>query len=111
MNYRSAPGLLSKRKPIEYTLRGKVLQVICQEYNVTMDSLQSKCRKRDIVEPRQVACYLLRKYAHMTSTAIAKEFLRDHTTVLIAEQAVKAHMAFEDSYRERVLMIVQKIFS
>lgn len=111
MNYLNAPGLIHRKKPVLDSIKIKVLEVVCLEYGVTVKELQSKSRKHEIVEPRQIACYLLRKFAHMSCIAVGKEFFRDHTTVLVAEQAVKDHMAYEEGYRERVSRIIEKIFT
>jgi chromosomal replication initiator protein len=69
-----------------YSSRGvtppAILLAVARYYGVNADDLKSKSRHKQIVEPRQMAMYLLREDAHLSTPEIGRLLNRDHTTVL-----------------------------
>jgi chromosomal replication initiator protein len=59
-----------------------ILLAVARYYGVNADDLKSKSRHKQIVEPRQMAMYLLREDAHLSTPEIGRLLNRDHTTVL-----------------------------
>jgi len=112
MNYRVAPGVIGKMEisRLEAT-KEMILRAVCREYEVTIPQLTAKSRKRKVVEPRHVACYLLRKYAHWVWEEIGTEFNRDHTTAMNAYRAVQDRMDTEPEFKARIEKLIPKIFS
>jgi chromosomal replication initiator protein len=69
----------------------------------TPELLHSKRRTRALVEPRQVAMYLCREVLGMTLHDIGAVFGgRDHSTVIHAVDRVKARVASEPQFAQRV---------
>jgi chromosomal replication initiator protein len=69
----------------------------------TPELLHSKRRTRALVEPRQVAMYLCREVLGMTLHDIGTVFGgRDHSTVIHAVDRVKARVAAEAHFAQRV---------
>lgn len=64
--------------------------------------LQTKCRKRKLVFPRQMIMYFLTEYTDMTYKQIADIFNRDHTTVIHSKDTIKDLMHSDDKVRARV---------
>ena len=64
----------------------KVRDAVCEYFNISSDTLQSPCRKRQIVQARQIAMYLCRSFIPSISLAsIGAEIGgKDHATVLHA---------------------------
>lgn len=63
----------------------RVMEVICEHFNLRMEDLKSSKRSRDIAYPRQIAMYLSRKLTDDSLNRIGTEFGgRDHSTVLHA---------------------------
>lgn len=61
----------------------KIMEVICNEYNVTPEEVKSQRRSQDLVIPRHMFMYLCRHIIDMTYDEIAKFLERkDHTTVM-----------------------------
>lgn len=61
----------------------KIMEVICNEYNVTPEEIKSQRRSQDLVIPRHMFMYLCRHIIDMTYDEIAKFLERkDHTTVM-----------------------------
>ncbi|MGD9901482.1 MAG: chromosomal replication initiator protein DnaA [Spirochaetales bacterium] len=60
-----------------------ILEKVCKYYNVTTDDLIGKSKKKEVVEPRQVATYIITELMDLPLASIGKIFNgRDHTTVI-----------------------------
>ena len=65
-----------------------VLDASASYYGLTMDSLKSSGRAREVVIPRQVAMYLIRELTNHSLPEIGQFFGRDHSTILYSIQKV-----------------------
>ncbi|MCT4665913.1 MAG: chromosomal replication initiator protein DnaA [Flavobacteriales bacterium] len=84
--------------------------IVCEHYNVSMDALQSKTRKRPIVQARQVAMFLAKKYTKNSLVKIGKEIGgRDHATVLHALKTVKNLMDIDKSFNNDIGSLERKL--
>ena len=61
-----------------------ILGMVAETYGIDVGALQEKTRQRYIVEPRQIAMYLLRRYTNMSYTWIGFYFMLNHATVIHA---------------------------
>jgi len=82
-----------------------ILDTVCNHYHVSATAVNSKSRKRDLVEARQVSMYLAQKYTKMTASRIGKLVGgRDHSTVIHScsqvERRLKADNVFRDELRD-----------
>ena len=76
---------------------------VCKHFNVKQKELQSKSRKQNIVQARQVAMFLYHKYTEVTYTQIGRDFgKRDHSTVLHACNQVARRMSVDKNYRKDI---------
>jgi chromosomal replication initiator protein len=71
-------------------------------YGINADELKGKSRHKRIVGPRQMAMYLLREDAHLSTPDIGRLLNRDHTTVLHALKQVVADIARDGPCRAAV---------
>jgi chromosomal replication initiator protein len=63
---------------------------VCEYYGLTNNRLREKTRKQEIVEARQVAMYLVKKYTKSSLKSIGLQFGgRDHSTVIHALSTVE----------------------
>ena len=68
----------------------QILNKVCDYYGIKPDLLQSRSRKREIVQARQVAMYFSKNMTNSSLSAIGSVIGgRDHATVLHACKAVK----------------------
>ncbi len=101
MTYFVYPGI--KRKPIippkalplpeQKRIANNIITAICKYLNVEVYDLFKKGRKENIVICRQISMYLMRKYAGMSFSEIARMFDKDHTTILWAYKQVSKQIA------------------
>lgn len=95
-------GVLSGGEAPEITpalIRERVAQV----FGVTVESMSSKKRTKEVTMPRQVAMYLIRELLDLPLVEIGKLFGgRDHSTVIHSIQKVEEDLAGDDAFHARV---------
>lgn len=89
----------------------KLLKIVTQFFNITIQDILSPKRSRDLVLPRQIAMYLMRSELSMSYPQIGR-FLngKDHTTVMHGYNLINREIARNDSLREQVNLIKEKMF-
>lgn len=67
-----------------------IQKLVCEYFKVPIELVQSRTRKRDIVQARQVAMYFAKKYTKASLSSIGTQIgNRDHATVLHACKTVR----------------------
>ena len=83
---------------------------IAKYYKINGEELQGKSRKRDIVEVRQIAIYLCKKYTASSLKEIGQSFgKRDHSTVLYANRKVKSLILSNKEYNITLQKIIKDL--
>lgn len=99
----------SKKKCVQ---NKNVIDVISEFYEVDKNELISKGRKKEVVHPRQIAMYLLRKELNMSYPGIGKYFSgRDHTTALHAYEKIRKEIEKDERLREEIGFLKEKLYS
>ena len=81
----------------------KVQRAVCDYFNITLDTLLSKTRKRQIVQARQIAMYLSRNLINCSLSTIGAEIGgKDHATVLHACSTVGDLMSTDKTFKQYV---------
>jgi chromosomal replication initiator protein len=98
------------------TFREKTLSIsdiqekVCDYYKLSVNEIQTKSRKRDVVQARQIAMYLARKYTKSSLTVIGEQIgNRDHATVLHAVKTVMDLCETDREIRESVSTIEKEL--
>ncbi|MCM1546054.1 MAG: chromosomal replication initiator protein DnaA [Clostridiales bacterium] len=74
-----------------------VINAVCGFYKVTKSELIGKCKKKELVLPRQVCCYLMCELLSLPLMSIGKELGdRNHTTILYSRDKVEGMIAVSD---------------
>ena len=80
-----------------------IQEIVCKFYNIEASALQSACRKREIVQARQVSMYLSKTHTEMSLAQIGTLLgKKNHATVLHACKTVKEQMEVDKSFRDEV---------
>jgi chromosomal replication initiation ATPase DnaA len=96
---------MTNEKKLEY-----ILNAVAEEWGVTVAQIQSKSRKREYVEPRQIYCKLAKKFTEMPFAAIGQTLEgRDHTTVLYSIQTINDLIETEPYLQRRFGLIYFKL--
>ena len=74
-----------------------IINAVTGFYKVTKSELIGKCKKKELVLPRQVCCYLMCELLSLPLMSIGKELGdRNHTTILYSRDKVEGMIAVSD---------------
>lgn len=89
----------------------ELIKVVAEFYGINIGEITGKCRKQEIVAPRQVIMYLLREDLNSSFPHIAQELGgRDHTTAMHAHNKISVEIKTNDRLRQEVELIRQKMY-
>jgi chromosomal replication initiator protein len=87
-----------------------IQKTVCEYFEVPIDKLKEKTRKRNIVQARQLSMYLAKNYTKNSLKVIGKHFGgRDHSTVIHSCQMVKNLIDTDEGFKESVKELEKKI--
>ncbi|MDR2118104.1 MAG: chromosomal replication initiator protein DnaA [Tannerellaceae bacterium] len=96
-----------EKKPVSIQT---IQEVVCSYFNLEPLALQASTRKREIVQARQIAMYLSRKYTDCSLSHIGKVIgKKDHATVLHSIMSVKNQIETNKLYRTNVEEMESKL--
>lgn len=96
---------ISKEITIEY-----ITKLVADHYDVEMNKIQGKTRKRSVVIARQLSMYLAKNLTNKSLKAIGANFGgRDHSTVIYSCQAVKNMLDTDTMFKSTVKELEKKI--
>jgi len=88
-----------------------LLKTVAEFYDINIPELTGKCRKKEIVEPRQIIMFLLREDLNYSFPHIAQELGgRDHTTAIHAHKKIAFGLKMDDRLRQEIELIRQKMY-
>ncbi|MBR4119271.1 MAG: chromosomal replication initiator protein DnaA [Bacteroidales bacterium] len=80
-----------------------IKEKVCAFYNMDVQLLQAKCRKREIVQARQISMYLSKKYTESSLQRIGAELgKKDHATVLHACKTISDLIEIDKTIKSNV---------
>lgn len=87
-----------------------ILKAVAEFYNISLETMTSSNRRKEIVEPRQVAMYLLREISDLSYPYIGEKLGRDHTTAIHAYEKINQEVNRNPSLNQKILTIRDMIF-
>jgi len=98
--------------PFDVANYKKIIETVAKFYNLEEKNLFEATRKKEIVKPRQIAMFLLRKELKYSFPAIARKFGgKDHTTAIYAYKKIEQENEENDKLTEELNLIKQRIYS
>ncbi len=83
-----------------------IVEKVCNHYNVTTASINTRSRKKDFVMARQVSMYLAAKHTKMPASRIGKLVgNRDHSTVIHSCNQVEKRLKVDKAFSEEISSI------
>ncbi len=81
----------------------EIIDCTCRYFNVSKDDVVGKKKNKEVVEPRQIAIYLINDLMTLPLTSIGQIFGgREHTTVMHARDKISAAVAADTKIRTAV---------
>ncbi len=76
---------------------------VAKAHGLTVKEMDHQRRDQRLAAPRQIAMYLATELTDNSLPQIAREFIKkDHTTIMYARDKVKAQMAVDEVYRNKI---------
>ena len=88
----------------------QILKAVADFFNISVDDLMSHNRRKEVVEPRQIAIYLLRDISELSYPYIGEKLGRDHTTAIHSYEKINQEINRDPSLNQKILMIKDLIY-
>src|SRR3989338_3281077 len=89
----------------------KIIEVVADFYNVSVEDLLKQSRKKEYVNPRQIAMFIIRRELETSLPSIGEFFGgRDHTTVIHAVDKIERHMKERNSLKQEIDLIKDRLY-
>ncbi len=100
------------RSPIASVSVNKITKAVTDFYDISEKDITSSSRRREIVKPRNIIIYFMRKELEYSFPYIGKKMGgRDHTTIMHSYQKIEKELISNEEIREELSLIKQTIFS
>ena len=98
--------------PFDVANYKKLIETVAKFYNLEEKNLFDPTRRKEIVKPRQIAMFFLRKELKYSFPAIARKFGgKDHTTAIYAYKKILQENEENSKLTEELSLIKQRIYS
>ena len=98
------------RRSQEITIK-TIQKLVCKYCKISMEEILSRSRTRSIVQPRQIAMYLARRYTGQSFQAIGQSFNRYHATTLHAIGTVERLIREQGPVQKQVEFLSKRLES
>lgn len=88
----------------------QILKAVAEFFNVAPEELVRRVRRKEVVEPRQIAMYLLRDILDMSYPYIGEKMGRDHTTAIHAVDKITQEINKNSSLNQKINLIKDLIY-
>lgn len=87
-----------------------IRNLVCEHFNLSVESVMSKERKQELVQARQIAMYLSKQHTKQSLSNIGLNIgKRDHATVLHSCKVVADQIEIDKSFRLKIKEIEDKL--
>ncbi|OGD66939.1 hypothetical protein A2442_00015 [Candidatus Campbellbacteria bacterium RIFOXYC2_FULL_35_25] len=98
--------LKNNSKPKKLVSVKDVVKIIADFYNIDESSIYEKSRRKEVVKPRQIIMYILRKDFNISYPSIGEKLGgRDHTTVIHSCKKIKQELEKNNSLEQEIEQI------
>lgn len=89
----------------------EVIKAVADFFEIPISDLTNRSRKKEVVEPRQIAMYILRDSLKLSYPHIGEKLgKRDHTTVIHACEKISKDIAQNGQLNQKIMMIKERVF-
>ena len=86
--------------------------MVSEFYDINPDDLVIKGRKKEVVNPRQIAMYLMRSELQYSYPGIGEKMGgRDHTTAIHAFEKINKELEYDKKLIEEMTFLREKLYS
>lgn len=97
--------------PYHKTTPQLIMKSVSDFYNLSLQDLIKRSRKKEVVRPRQIAMYLLREETKSSFPEIGQRLGgRDHSTVIHAYEKIKTEENNDEITKQEIILIKERIY-
>ncbi len=90
---------------------GDIIRTVADFFEIPASEMTSKGRKQEIVEPRQIAMFLMRDVLKLSYPHIGEKLgKRDHTTAIHACEKILSGMNQNPALNQKVMLIKERLY-
>ncbi|MBL7053195.1 MAG: chromosomal replication initiator protein DnaA [Candidatus Portnoybacteria bacterium] len=98
--------------PKKMTNCKNIFKIVSDFYDIKVNDLMDRSRKKELVRPRQITMYLIRKELNSSYPYIGEKLGgRDHTTVIYAYQKINKEMENNESLQHEISLIKERLYN
>ncbi|MCD6130395.1 MAG: chromosomal replication initiator protein DnaA [Deltaproteobacteria bacterium] len=80
-----------------------IQQAIADNYHITLDNMLSRKRNKEIIKPRKIAIYLIRKLTNHSLSEIKSKFnINSHATIIHAVKKIEDSIQKDEVFRHEI---------
>jgi len=103
-------GFVSSSKKI--TNFKNIIKAVAEFYDININELINRSRKKEVAHPRQVAMYLIREELSSSYPFIGEKLGgRDHTTAMYACDKINKKIENNDAFRQEINLIKERLYN
>ncbi len=113
-NLKTTSQVLAKiiTAPRKKTNLKNIIKAVAEFYDININDLVNRSRKKELVYPRQITMYLVREELSGSYPFIGEKIGgRDHTTVMYACQKINKEIENNESLQQEINLIKERIYS
>lgn len=89
----------------------KIIKVVSEYFEITIDNIIGNCRRKEMVVPRQIIMYLMREEIKSSYPSIGQELGgRDHTTAIHACNKISMAINKDDKMKSDIVSLRQRLY-
>jgi len=93
-------------KPKKMISVNNLIKIVSDFFNIEIDSIKDKTRRKEVVRPRQITMYILREDFNISFPTIGEKLGgRDHTTVIHSCEKVKKDLKIDNTLVQQLSQI------
>lgn len=90
---------------------GDIIRVVAEFFEIPASDMTNKSRKQEIVEPRQIAMFLMRDILKLSFPHIGEKLgKRDHTTAIHACEKISRETAQNPAINQKIMLIRERLY-
>ena len=98
--------------PQKRTNYKKIAEIVAGFYDININDLINRSRRKEIVKPRQIAMYLMREELKSSYPAIGSKLGgRDHTTAIYACEKIGRELENDENLEQELSLIKERLYS
>lgn len=88
-----------------------IVKTVAEFFEVPVSDLTNRCRKQEVVEPRQIAMFLLRDVLKLSYPHIGEKLgKRDHTTAIHAYEKINKALSQNPALNQKIILIKERVY-